>query len=144
MDRPKWTAASKVTDFRKYHLSGDLDQQLEGLVDHRISQFEMAMAEELRQWLEDEKENSKKLEADTKIMHIQNELELEKLKQQQWKVVLDKLKEAREQAAQEHDKCMQQMQELAEAPRGTLPNSSLEWFKAQKARLGDSNDVGLP
>ena len=48
MDRPK-RAATRVTDFRKYHLSGDLDQEVRGLVDNRVSQFEMTTAEELKQ-----------------------------------------------------------------------------------------------
>ena len=44
MDRPKRAAAAKITDFRRYHLSGDLHDTLQGRVDNRITQFEMARA----------------------------------------------------------------------------------------------------
>ena len=33
MDRPKH-AATKVTDFRKYHLSGNLEERVAGIVDN--------------------------------------------------------------------------------------------------------------
>ena len=45
MDRPRW-AATKVTDFRKYHLSGNLEDEVQGLVDTRVGQFEMAKTPE--------------------------------------------------------------------------------------------------
>ena len=64
MDRPK-RAATKVTDFRRYHLSGDLDKQLQGWVDSRVIQFEMASpVEELQKELEEERGNSKKMMTD--------------------------------------------------------------------------------
>ena len=64
MDRPK-RAATKVTDFRRYHLSGDLDKQLQDRVDSRVTQFEMASTvEELQKELEKERENSKKMMTD--------------------------------------------------------------------------------
>ena len=70
MDRPKRTA-SKVADFRKYHLSGDLDKTLQGRVDSRINQFEMPKSqEELQQQLEEEKENSKCLMEEMECMKI--------------------------------------------------------------------------
>ena len=77
MERPK-RAATKVTDFQRYHLSGDLNNALQGRVDSRISQFEMAdTAEELQCQLEEERQNSKQLKADAEIMKIRNEHELE-------------------------------------------------------------------
>ena len=81
MERPK-CAATKVTEFRQYHLSGDLDNTIKGLVDNRVSQFEMATMEKLKQSLEGEKEQSKKMQEEAEVQRIQNELELEKLKQQ--------------------------------------------------------------
>ena len=107
MARPR-RAASKITDFRRYHLSGDLDQEVHGLVDSRVTHFEMtATAEELKQRLETERQNSKKLQEDAELTEIQNQLEIEWLKQEQWTTALSKLKEAREQALQEHSKCIE-------------------------------------
>ena len=84
MDRPK-RAAAKVTDYRRYHLSGDLDQEIKGLVNSRVGQFEMAQsAEQLRAQLEEEKEASRKLQQDLERIKIQNELDTEKRKQEQW------------------------------------------------------------
>ena len=84
MDRPK-RAATKVTDFRKYHLSGDLDHHLQGRVDSQITQFEMTTnVDELQKELEEEREHSKKMMADLEAMRIRNQLEAEKLKQKQW------------------------------------------------------------
>ena len=57
MDRPRH-AATKITDYRKYHLSGDLADTLQGRVDSQITQFEMS-AEELKAQLESEKETVK-------------------------------------------------------------------------------------
>ena len=134
MDRTR-RAASKVIDFRKYHLSGDLDQEVQGIVTNWVTQFEMSTAEELKQQLEQEKEQSRRLQEDAELMKICNELEMERLKQQQWKATLDNLTKAREQAAQEHDKCMAQMEELVEASSDTSP-SSLLWLKAQIEQMG--------
>ena len=64
MDRPKRAAATRITDFRKYHLSGDLDQEVQWLVNTRVTQFEMTTTnntEELKQQLEAEKEESRRL-----------------------------------------------------------------------------------
>ena len=139
MDRPK-RAATKVTDFRRFHLSGDLEQEVHSILDSRINQFKMATtAEELQQQLEAEREQSKKLQQDAELMKIQNELEVEKLKQQQWQSALDRLKEAREQVHQEHDKCMEQMKEIA-ASASTTNNSTVQWLKAQVESLASSSN----
>ena len=68
MDRPK-RAATKVTDFRKYHLSGNLDQELQGRVDSRINQFEMSTnTDDLERELEEAREHSCKLKEDAETM----------------------------------------------------------------------------
>ena len=140
MDRPK-QAAAKVTDFRRYHLSGDLDQEVKGIVDEQVQHFEMATADELRQQLEAEKEQNRKLQEDVEIMKIRNKLEVEQLKQHQWKTALETLKQAKEQANQEHDKCMEQMKELLVSKPD---NPSLEWLKAQMAEMGHNQDSAAP
>ena len=134
MERPK-CAATKVTDFRQYHLSGDLDNTIKGLVDNRVSQFEMATMEELKQKLEEEKEQSRKMQEEAEVQRIQNELELEKLKQKQWCNTLDKLKEAREQAEHEHEKCMEEMEDIVHTRQEPGLNSSVEWLKTQLGQL---------
>ena len=67
MDRPK-RAASKVSDYRTYHLSGDLDKTLQGRVEQVIHTLEvsqdtdMSDAEKLQREL-DEKKAANKLAA---------------------------------------------------------------------------------
>ena len=67
----------------------------------------MATAEELKAQLEEEREQSKKLQENAELEKIRHKLEMEKLKQQQWQTAVDKIKEAREEAAQEHDRCIE-------------------------------------
>ena len=119
-------------------MSGDLDQEVRGLVDNRVSQFEMATAEELKQKLEEEKEQSRKMQESVEIQRLQNELDVERLKQQQWATALDKLKEAKEQSEQEHDKCMEQMEHLRHTT-DTSNSSTLEWLKAQLESMGNKS-----
>ena len=134
MDRPK-RAATKITDYRKYHLSGDLQQEVEGLVDTRVGQFEMALsAEQIKQQLEKEKETSQQLEEDVELLRLQNEMDKEKKKQEQLHMAYNKLKEARERANQEHEECMEEMEALASKKK--IPNPTLEWFKAQLGQVG--------
>ena len=122
-----------MTDFRKYHLSADLDQEIKGVVDNRVQQFEMSTAEELKQQLELEKEETRKLQEDAEIMRIRNELEEEKRKREEWNTAITKLKEARDQAEQEHSKCMEEMEGLSRlAPD---KHSSLDWLKTQMDRM---------
>ena len=139
MDRPK-RAATKVTDFRKYHLSGDLDTQLQGRVDSRVIQFEMAKtAEELKQQLEEERERSTKMMEDVEIRRIQHELEAEKLKQQQWQATLQQMEESRQHVEAEHQKYLAQLKEAATTSREDISNGMLEWFKNQSLKLSKSN-----
>ena len=131
MERP-CRVATKVTDFRRYHLSGDLDQEVEGLVDTRIGQFKMAKSnDQLQQQLETEKENSRQLQEDVECQRIKNEVETERMKQEQWKAALERLREAREHAAQEHEKVLQEMKGLAKNNMEETSNAALTWLKTQ-------------
>ena len=95
MERPK-RAATKVTNFRKYHLSGNLDNEVQGIVDCRVNQLEMAAStEELKQKLEQEREQSKKMQEDAEYAELQHQIELEKMKLQQWQTAIQKLQEAK-------------------------------------------------
>ena len=138
MDRPK-RAATKVTDFRRYHLSGDLNEQLTGRVDTRINQFEMTTsADELRQQLEAEREASNKLQQEAEMLHIQHELEAEKIKQKEWQVAMDQLHEAKEKREADHAKYLEQIKDLSTSTRQDAANTALEWFKGQMEALKGS------
>ena len=134
MDRPK-RAATKVTNFRTFHLSGDLDDQVKGLVDTRIEQFNMSSSKELKQQLELEKESNRKLEEEAEYTCIQHEIEVEKMKGEQWKVAMEKLKDVKILAQQEHSRCMAQMEQVACTPAEEIENSVVTWLKDQMTRL---------
>ena len=136
MDMPK-RVANKVSDYRKYHLSGDLDETLQGTVDTRVNQFKMAKSnEELQKQLEEERAQSKCIMDEMERMKIEHKLETEKLKQKQWQVAMDQLKEAREHAEKEHHKYLEEIKDLAGTARDNTTRSMLEWFKSQADQLG--------
>ena len=127
LDRPR-QGTTKVTDFRKYHLLGDLDKEVEGIVDSRVNQFEMATVDEIKQQLQLKRDQSKKLQEDAEIMEMRNEMELEKMKQQQWTTAIEKMKEAREQASQEHEKCMEKINQIVSTAKENATGGSLRWL----------------
>ena len=80
MDRQKRTA-SKVTDYRRYHLSGDLDQVVQGKVSEVVEQIEAhnmstniipedATPEQLQELLKEQKDNSAKLQQQLETMRL--------------------------------------------------------------------------
>ena len=120
MERTRCTVA-RITDYRRYHLSGDLEQVVHGKVEATIHQLEMsqqpideAAPEQLKSKLELEKEHTEKLQQQVQAMELRNALEREKMEQEQWETAIQWLKEAREEAAQEHQKHMAQLNDLAE------------------------------
>ena len=141
MDRPK-RAATKVTDFRKYHLSGNLDEELQGRVDTRVNQFEMASTtEKLQKQLEEACQSNKKRIEDVEVMKIRNELEVEKPQQEQWDAAIAQLQEARDHAAQEHAKVMEQIkQKTVTTKEGTA--KALEWLESQITSIQDPKPPG--
>ena len=144
MERPK-RAATKVTDFRRYHLSGDLDTTLQGRVDSRVSQFEMAKTqEELQQQLEEQKAQSKRLFEEAELMRIQHELEAERLKQKKWQVAMDQLQAAKVHAEEEHTRYLEEIKEAANSVKDNTAKSALEWFKQQADKLGRPSGAPEP
>ena len=138
MERPK-RAATKVTNFRKYHLSGNLDNEVQGIVDCRVNQPEMAAStEELKQKLEQEREQSKKMQEDAEHAELQHQIELEKMKLQQWQTAIQKLQEAKTHAEQEHSKCIEQMKQVANANMEQATSFSLSWLKTQMGKITDN------
>ena len=109
-------SASKVTDFRRYHLSGDLEQVVSGKVSQTIERLEReadtmshpineenSSLEELQEELREQQQNSAKIQQQVEIMKVRNELEKEKLAQEQWAAALEQLKKTREEVALEHE-----------------------------------------
>ena len=111
MDRPKRVCAAKVHNYRKYHLSGDLDQLVQGKVTEtierlgaqakmsqkdteetqpRLSQKDTVEAtpEQLQDVLDSQRENSSRLQQQVAAMKLRNEIEVEEMQQQQWECTL--------------------------------------------------------
>ena len=91
MDRQR-RSASKIIDYRKYHLSGDLDQVVHGKVSSTIellqntilgeqtinmSLDENATPAELQELLKEQRESSNKLQQQAEAMKLRNELKAE-------------------------------------------------------------------
>ena len=103
-------SASKVTDFRRYHLSGDLDEVVWGKVSGTIKQIEAhatamnpsAIPEvlQLQQMIKEQKENSSKLQQQMEVLQLRNTLEAEQMQQQQWELAIQKLKQTRDMMTQ--------------------------------------------
>ena len=113
MDRP-CREASKVANYRQYHLSGDLDEVVQGKVGETVVRLEQAFetltmsSEEAQQNIElaakvkEQKEKSQKLQLQVENTKLRNELEMEKLQQEQWEAALQQLQQAKENMMEEH------------------------------------------
>ena len=98
MDRQKRAASGKITDYRKYHLSGDLEQVVQGKVSEAIKLLqnthianlsepliiEDSTPEQLQELLQQEKDSSAKMQQQVETMKLRNKLEAQWLQQQQW------------------------------------------------------------
>ena len=87
--------------------------------------------EELQKELDEQKEQSKKIMEDAELMHIRNELEVEKLKQKQWEVAKEQLHKTREHAEQEHAKILAELEGRAQAANKEASAQVLDWFSSQ-------------
>ena len=68
-------------------------------------------------------------------MKIQHELEAERLKQKQWQVAMEQLRETKEHAEREHQKYLEQIKEAACNARSSTTQDMLDWFKTQTDKL---------
>ena len=91
--------------------------------------------EQLQKELVEEWENSKKLLQDIELARIKNELEAEKMKQQQWHIALQQLQETKEHTEQEHTKVLEELKGRAVASRENTSSQVLEWFNLQIAGM---------
>ena len=144
MNRAK-RSVNRVTDFRTFHLSWDRStftshtQSLQ-VASHTLSpQLQTSVmaqsAEELRQQLEEQKEQSRKLMEDAELMKIWNELEVEKLRQKQWEMAIEQLKVTREKVEMEHKKTISEIQDMAGAKQAEISTDVTGWVRSQMANL---------
>ena len=145
MDRPK-RAASKVGNYRHFHLSGDLNTSLQGKVDSVVDQFEAlnmsqeaipegATAEQLREMLEKSKASSAELEAEAEIMKLRNELEAQAMRAQQWELAMASLKESRDKMTEEHGKQIEEIKKITEEGHKQARAGATDWLKTQLHQL---------
>ena len=135
MERPKRLSAR--VDYRKYHLSGDLEQVIEGIVSIAVNHIETgstrhpttsttrvttgamssnpeeedASPSEVAALLQTQREKNSKLQQQVKAMQLRHELETEKMQEEQWEAATQRIKAARESASLQHHKHMERIKE---------------------------------
>ena len=144
MDRPK--RSNYRVDYRRYHLSGDLDKTLQGKVGAAIDQFEEAnitntcemsqavipedaTTAQLQEILGKNREASSLMESQLEQLRIRNEIEAEALKAQQWEKAMICLKTAREKMAEAHEKQLAEIQKMSEESIADANSVASGWLK---------------
>ena len=140
MDRPKCTV-SRVADYRRYHLSGDLEEMVQGKVIQAINKLSLSeqqnngMVEEshsdLTSLVESQNENNLKLQGQVEEMKLRNQLEVGQMQQEQWELAIDQLKMAWQAAAKEHQKNMNTIREMTKISTSTTSNQAVAWLATQ-------------
>ena len=126
---------TKVINYRKFHLSGDLDQQVSGKVERTIHQFEMATPTEMAQQLEMQKEATRKLQLEAEEMQLRNEVEEEQQKAKALELSLKHMKEARELALVNHEKNMAELECIATETKEKSKAEANAWLEAQIRKM---------
>ena len=137
MDRQR-RSASKVTDYRRYHLSGDLEQVVQGKVSGTVELLETGIMntetikedttpEELEALLKEWRESSMKLHQQAETMRLRNQLEVEQKQQEQWELAIQQLKQERDRINHQHEENMEKMKHMTQAPA----DQAVAWLKAQ-------------
>ena len=160
MERTK-RAASRVTNYRTFHLSGDLDTTLQGKVGQVVSSFEdklipsdteegevlsdltepiMSEAERLQKELEEKKAATKLAAQQAEEMKLRNELEGEELKKQEWELAIQQLKEKRERMVALHSKKLEEIRKMAEDKDDGSGDDTTKWLQEQINKLQDPSD----
>ena len=148
LELPK-CSASKVTDFRRYHLSGDLDEVVQGKVSGTVKQIEAhatamnpsaipvdATQEQLQQMIKEQKENSSKLQQQMEVLQLRNTLEAEQMQQQQWELTIQKLKQTRDMMTQQHEVNMTKISDMAEEAGEPSTGQAVAWMQDQFRKMG--------
>ena len=146
MDR-QCRSVNKVTNYRRYHLSGDLDTVVEGKVKEVIdlfgvtqhtnmSQPEGATKAELETMIQEQRENSAWLQQEAEELKLRNMLENKKMQQQQWEAAIQQLREARDLQAQQHQANMEKMKEMAQGHCEEIKGAAaVTWLQENLSRL---------
>ena len=153
MERPR-RPVTKI-NYRKYHLSGDLEQVIQGKVSGAIELIEAPHSiperseashsaametteiteettqEELQQMLKDRKETSIRMQQQVETMKLRNELEAERLQQEQWALALHQLKQSREKIAQVHEENMERIRNMTDRGQEAEPSEPARWLQDQ-------------
>ena len=85
--------------------------------------------------MEQEKENNRHLEDDVELVRVQHELEVERMKRTEWEAALEKHEVAKEQAQEEHNKSMAQI-EQAHKTSGAAENPSSQLAQGTDGKNG--------
>ena len=142
MDRQR-RSASKITDYRRFHLSGDLDKIVQGKVSETVVLLqgveptsmstndieESTSTEELQELLKEQKETSARLKQQVEAMKVRNELEAEKMQQVQWELAITQLKHNREVMMQQHEENMARIRDMTPEPAHS--DQAVTWLKTQ-------------
>ena len=128
--------ASKITNYRTFHLSGGLDTQLKGKVGRAISHIkDMSNQSKLEQQLQEQIEANKKLEEQAAEMRIRNEMEEQQCKAKALELSITHMKEARDAALAAHQKNMAELDRIAEEARNKTEIEAQAWLEEQVKML---------
>ena len=142
MERPK-RGASKVSDYRQYHLSGDLEEVVQGKVSEAIVKLEQTLDEptmsseeetqnmELLAAAREQKEKSHKMQLQVENMKLRNEIEAEKLQQEQWEAAMQHLKNTREKMLEQHTRNMDQMKNISQTTIDRQSAKAVHWLQKE-------------
>ena len=157
MDRQRRTA-SKVTVYRKFHLSGDLDQVVLGKVSSAVELLETPckdkvgtmsmMAEDatpaqLEEMLREQKESGNKLQQQVEAMKLRNQLEVEKLQQQQWELAIDQLKKSREHMTQQHLENMEKIRAISQEAEEQHTSQAVAWLQDELTKASSQAPLNV-
>ena len=101
------------------------------------------MAEEteivdLQAKLQEQKEHSAWMQARVENMKLDNELEHEKLQQEQWEAAMEQLKLAREQMLEEHHKNMEDMKRISQEAVRKPMAQAVAWLQSELQQLDET------
>lgn len=143
MDRQR-RSASKITDYRKFHLAGDLEQVVQGKVSETIERLEATdsimntpsvgeeeTAEQLEQLLKEQRESSARLQQQAETMKLRNALEVERLQEEQWELAISELKNTRETMKRQHEANMDRIHKMTEENTLNASDQAVAWLQTQ-------------
>ena len=97
--------------------------------------------ERLQKELEERRAATKQAAQQAEEMRIRNEMEEEALKQKEWDLAIEQLKNEREEMSAQYAKRMEDMRKLAEET--SIPQKdAIHWLREQLEKLGAPKDPG--